>query len=57
MNQFPSDNSTFTEVIGYCSSCKDTITSKDEFVRTRKKLYCLYCYNTEHDIVPELNFE
>lgn len=43
-------------IIGYCKSCKEPILISEDYVKEHNKLYCLYCYKTEHDIHEELDF-
>lgn len=44
-------------IIGYCYSCKDILLLKDDYIKANGRLYCIYCYKTEHNVVEELNFD
>ncbi len=43
--------------VGYCRECKDVITTDEDYVKDRGKLYCTYCYKILHNVVEELDFE
>ena len=45
------------DLIGYCSSCKEAIFIDDDYVKNNNNLWCIYCYNVEHNIVEELEFD
>jgi len=45
------------DFIGFCVNCKDAVMSNDEYVNTRKGIYCLLCYHEKYNIIPELDFE
>jgi len=44
-------------ILGYCYECKCLITTDDDYVKDRGKIFCAYCYKVKNDIVEELNFD
>ncbi len=51
------EDNNLNDIIGYCKSCKDPVFLENDYVKNNGTLWCITCYEVEHDIIEELNFD